>query len=319
MNKEDECEIVKDLAVPYVEDLINSKSKTFVENHIEKCESCKKYYANMNLHRLNEIEDEKKKEEYEIDFLKKIRKKVNFLKITITIIVIIIISIISVLFIKYQNTNKIINKAYDKIQNLKNLDNYILIKQTTDISYERNTKLEAVEKCYYKDGKYKIDRDNYIDYYEDDSYSKINVYKDLKQIDYCTQNYIEMKRGKTFYISEIMGYKNDFPGIAGLYRLTLSIRKDRFNGVECYVIRAGNDKSYNDVWIDKNNYTVLKVVNEDYLKFYRETIYTLIENEVTDSDVDSSILETSEYSDYKKNSVTNKATEEIKNSYTMVN
>ena len=81
----------------------------------------------------------------------------------------------------------------------------------------------------------------------------------------------------------------------------------------------GNKDSYKDVWIDKNTYNVLKVVDATYSKYYRETIYTLIENNVIDEDVDSSILNESKYNGYTRKDVTYNATEEIKNIYEMSN
>ena len=56
---------------------------------------------------------------------------------------------------------------------------------------------------------------------------------------------------------------------------------------------------------------VLRRVEEEKSKYYRETIYTVIENEVKDEDVDSSILETEQYSEYKKIYGTYNATKEI--------
>ena len=53
----------------------------------------------------------------------------------------------------------------------------------------------------------------------------------------------------------------------------------------------------------------------EYSKYYREDIYTLIENEVTDADVDYSVLETDEYKDYVRKDVTNNATKEVKDIY----
>ena len=48
MDKNEECAIVKDLAIPYAENIINLKSKTFVNKHLLTCNDCKKYYNDMN-------------------------------------------------------------------------------------------------------------------------------------------------------------------------------------------------------------------------------------------------------------------------------
>ncbi len=312
MNKNDECDIIKDLAVPYVENLINSKSKTFVEEHLKQCNNCKKYYSDISSNILQETQDEKRKEKCELDFLKKVRRKMNILKITLIGVLIIIGIIILSFFIKYQIVTKIVDDSYDKIEYLKALDNYKLTKKTIDINYTQDVNLETTSTYYYKNGKYKFDfgAGNSIFYYEDNSYNKIHVYNDIKQIDYYTQNFIEHKKGETFNeFSEIISYKE----LPGLLKLALSIRTDRFNGIDCYVIRNGNNNSYREIWIDKETNIVLRRIEENYSKYYRESIYTLIENEVTDEDVDSSILETEQYSEYTKKEVIHNATKEIKN------
>lgn len=317
MNKNDECEIVKDLAIQYVENIINDKSKIFVEQHLSNCDSCKRYYSDISLNIQNEKKNERKNDKFELDFLKKIRRNMNILKITLSIILLIISILVLGIFIKYQNITQLIDKSYERIENIKTLDNYKLIQKTIYIDYENDASNEITTNYYYKDGKYKISYGNTTIYSEDDSNNLIYVYDDLKQIDYCRQNFVAKRKGDIFDVfSEIKSYKNE---LSGLYKLILSKYTDRFNGIDCYVIRMGNDDSYRDVWIDKNTYNVLRVVDATYSKYYRETIYTLAENEVTNEDVNSSILKEATYNDYTKKEVTYNATEEIKNIYEMSN
>ena len=309
MNKNDECDIVKDLAIPYVENLINNKSKLFVDEHLKNCKECKKYYSDISSNILSEAQNEKRKEKHELDFLKKIRKNMNILKITLIAILIIISIIILVFFIKCQIITKAINNAYDKIEYLRTFDNYNLTQKTIEINYKENNTFETTSNYYYKNGKSKLDYDNTTLYYEDDSYNKIYVYHDLKQIDFYTQNFIQYKKGDYLdEFTEIISYKQ----LPGLFKLGLAIRTDSFNDIDCYVIRNGNDENYREVWIDKNTYLVLRRVEKVDSQYYRETIYTLVENQVTDEDVDSSIIETEQYRDYTKKEVTYNATKEIK-------
>lgn len=313
MNKNDECDIVKDLAASYMENIINDKSKIFIKEHLKTCANCKKYYNDINSKILTKNKNEEVQEKYELDFLKKIRKKMNMLKIFLIIIVIIIGVLILSIFTKCQIVGNIVNNSYEKINYLKNLNNYKLIKDTIDINYTENTTYKYQSNYYYKDGKYKFDfnNGNNVFYYKDNSYNKICIYNELKQIDYYTQNFIEYKKGDTFKeYSEIIMYKE-----SGLYKLMLSIRIDKFNDTDCYVIKNGNDKSYREIWIDKDTDLVLRRVEEEYSKYYREDIYTLIEDKVMDSDVDCSIIEKDDYKDYVKKDVTNNATKEVKNIY----
>ena len=43
-----ECDIVKDLMPLYIDDLLSENSKNFVADHINTCESCKKYYQKLS-------------------------------------------------------------------------------------------------------------------------------------------------------------------------------------------------------------------------------------------------------------------------------
>ena len=43
-----ECDIVKDLMPLYIDDVLSENSKIFVKDHIDSCESCKKYYEKLS-------------------------------------------------------------------------------------------------------------------------------------------------------------------------------------------------------------------------------------------------------------------------------
>lgn len=43
-----ECDIAIDLMPLYVDDLLSENSKIFVKNHIDSCESCRKYYEKLS-------------------------------------------------------------------------------------------------------------------------------------------------------------------------------------------------------------------------------------------------------------------------------
>lgn len=43
-----ECDIVKDLMPLYIDDVLSENSKTFVKDHMDSCESCKKYYEKLS-------------------------------------------------------------------------------------------------------------------------------------------------------------------------------------------------------------------------------------------------------------------------------
>lgn len=317
MEKDNECDIVKDLSSQYVEDIVSSNTKTFIENHIENCNNCKKYYEAMKLNILEETKLENQKEYYELDFLKKIRNRITILKSIVYIFIILILLVVGIFLIKYQKINNIINNSYNEIQNMKEISNYKLTTNENYINFKENTSFNVKTEYYYKNGKYKIDSGNAISYYEDNSYNKICIYNDLKQIEYYTQDIVEKQKGSTFNIfTEIITYKKELNGIL---KLALSIKNDRYNGIDCYVIRFGNNNIYRDVWINKNDFKVLRVVEEEYLSYFRETTYTLEIDKTIDQDVDTSILDTNTYKDYKKITFSRNATEEQKQYYEFIN
>ena len=89
MNKE--CEIVKDLLFGYVDGTISKSSEELVEKHIANCKKCKQMLEDISK------EKEQKQEEKEVDYLKKVNKKMK--KKTIAVIVFLAIIIIAIILL----------------------------------------------------------------------------------------------------------------------------------------------------------------------------------------------------------------------------
>ena len=318
MNKND-CYIVKDLSLGYIENVLNINTRKFIEKHLSECSECREYYNSMRANILEDTNfDDRDKDKIEINYLKKIRNHINIFKFILITILICSIVIISFLVMKYYYISNIFDQAYMKTETMKELDNYKLKKRTIKKDFsEAANNFDVTFTYYYKDGKYKIEYgDSSTSYLEDNSYTKICVYDDVKQIEYYTQNFVEERKGEPINIFlKIVNYKN-------LYTefdiLGLSLKEDKFEGKDCYVIRKGDNDSYSDIWIDKDTLTVVRAVSEDKSKNYIEEIYTFSENVVMNEDVDSSILKTEKYKDYKVLNVTNNATEEMKLYYELV-
>ena len=183
-------------------------------------------------------------------------------------------------------------------------DNYKLT--CKEIYSNANTGIrEEYEITYiYKDGKNKEVANYYrngtkvdekIRFIEDYSYNKITVFPMLKQIDYQEQDFIEVRKGNSLagLTSKIVSNQ------AGINNLGVYVVTDDYGGKECWVIKNKRNEGYTHVYIEKETKDILRVV-ECYYSYYRENIYKLEEDVVTDEEVDSSILETPEYSDYTK-------------------
>lgn len=94
-----ECDIVQDLLFSYNDGCLKQGSKEFVEKHLKKCENCAKIYAEMN-----KEEEQTDINPNEIDYLKKIKKKMKKktkIIIAISTVLIILISLNIAVFINY--------------------------------------------------------------------------------------------------------------------------------------------------------------------------------------------------------------------------
>ena len=123
MNKENECEIIKDLAIPFMKKEVNSETKNFIENHLKSCDDCRKYY--------NDIEKEKgisskNKDIIMINKFKRINSHISILRISLILLILLIVIVLSIFYIRNQKVVNLSNNVYNKIDYLKQLNNYKL-------------------------------------------------------------------------------------------------------------------------------------------------------------------------------------------------
>lgn len=140
-----ECDIVQDLLFSYNDGILSETSKELVEEHLKKCDKCKK-----NLEEIKQENDEKNQVK-EIDFFKRIKKNIN--KKNIIILVFFIILTIVILFNVqvYNNYNEIAStmEIYlkDDItdQQIENIKNKI-IEKSDNIELEYVSKESALDR-----------------------------------------------------------------------------------------------------------------------------------------------------------------------------
>lgn len=139
-----ECEIVQDLLFGYNDNTLSNSSKELVEEHLKECQKCKQI--------LNEIENDTKIEnnKSEIDYLKKVRKKLNKKSICIAIITIILSLLIIFNIIVYINYKSVAEemKIYleDNITNEQLVDIENTIKEEdSDVEIIYNSKEQELE------------------------------------------------------------------------------------------------------------------------------------------------------------------------------
>lgn len=90
------CKIVQDLLPTYIENLTDSETNKFIENHIRDCTECENVLKDMNSE-LGETNLQRIYQEREIDYLKKIKRK-NIILMSIAIIT---VSILGFFIYKY--------------------------------------------------------------------------------------------------------------------------------------------------------------------------------------------------------------------------
>ena len=140
-----ECDLVKDLLFSYNDNILSNTSKELVEEHLKKCDECKKI--------LEEIKQDsnEKKQIKEIDFLKGIKKNINKKNIIILIVFIFLILIILFNVQVYKNYNEIASTmeiylkddiTEEQIENIKNK----LIEKCDNIELEYVSKEKALER-----------------------------------------------------------------------------------------------------------------------------------------------------------------------------
>ena len=283
------CNIVKDLSTLYIDNMISPSTKEFIKNHLSTCLECNDYYNNMNSDILNELHSEKRNDDIEFTYLKKINNKITILKIFLTIILSLII--LSILYILIKNTyiNNISSDSSSKIYSVAQSNNYKLIEKSTYKDLSSNSEIKSETIYYYKDGKYKIDSGDTISYLEDDNLNYIIVNNDSKTIEYKTTNFPIQKGNiySTFY--SYLTISN--------FGIGFSIRSDDYDNQDCYVIKKNYENGFIETWINKNNNLIARTV-ESFDYYYEDTTYSFEENASLDSDIDNSILNEEEYKNY---------------------
>ncbi len=139
-----ECEIVQDLIFGYCDGTLNPASKELVEKHLVKCEECKKVYEEIKKDKKIDDADDK----IEIDYLKRVNKKLKRKKIMIvisSICVVLLVVLHIVAFICYYHDHTTIeifmneDISEDGIEKIRNqIENQSEDVQITYVSPEEN-------------------------------------------------------------------------------------------------------------------------------------------------------------------------------------
>ena len=153
------CEIVQDLLFGYSDNILNNASKKLVEDHLKECNECNKLLDDIKK------DTKKKSEKKEIDYLKKIKRKMN-IKSKIILITTILLSILIIfniiIFINYKNyaekveiflLDDITEEQLDEIEKeIKEICNEAEIKYNSKTEALENLKNSLGENAYLLSG-----------------------------------------------------------------------------------------------------------------------------------------------------------------------
>lgn len=257
MEKNKECNIVKDLMPNYIDELLSSESKLFVEEHIGKCSKCKKVFTNMSEKLDEENRNEKNKIDRDIKFAKKYNYKINILKL----IIFVIITILVYLFLR---NAIILIKLSRNAEHYFNLDNYYL----KYYQYDLNT-ITIIE-SYNKEGKYLRKLTSYDKSNSEEIYI-INELFDGKNSNYFYDN------GKETFVAEKNIIPNMMPDSNYLTNdififikncILCNIKSVYCNGVECYRLTNYYSSKLNNndedvyMYVDKQTGMIVRISGE---------------------------------------------------------
>lgn len=248
-----ECDIVKDLLFNYDEGILSDASKEFVENHLKNCDNCKKI--------LDEIKKQNNTSDSlnEIDFLKKIRKKINKRNILLAITsIFLIIIIVGFLIYLASSIRKILitNDLKDKRKEYDNLTNYSYTLETT---YKSGYSI-SVNRYFVKDNEFYAEQKVY---FSNGKESNEHAYCDGSTdffVEVDGQRFISTNRKEDAIIGDMIPDKLTFIGESILPYDIEKIEENSENGKEYYIIttKANNTKYY----IEKDTGITVKIIDD---------------------------------------------------------
>lgn len=281
----EKCLIVRDLLPSYIEDLVCDETKQYIDNHISKCEECKQILDDMRMTNVEENKNTLEAEEAKIRLIKKLKKKKLILKIIGIILLVIFIIALIIFNIKFIPINSVRSKTYNKLQELKKLDNYKITVEEKYIVNSIGENRSATTIYYYKDGKYKEDqsstyKDNKILYYSDENSNIVTLDKKTEIISTSdTASYIQKGEMLENLNYDIQLYSKNLLTKLGMAVVT-ELKEDTYDNKNYYVLSRSYDglKSYDtfisEIWINKETMIVERILNKSKPAFLTNTNQT---------------------------------------------
>ena len=236
------CKVIQDLLPNYIEKLTSNETNEFVDIHIEKCKDCKKSLEIMK----KGIIEENKKQNKQIDYLKRYKRKMTMLK---SLIGIVAVSLVIFLGIKIHQWN-LISKIFDHNVEYDVGNNYKLISRSADGTINELLYKDGIG-CYNANNKGFIWEDSNSKYMiipEDKTYLSLDKSAPpfgIANTDITISSYFLTESGEKVNLFKTIFFNN------------IDIHEEKYGEYQCYVILYEGQK----IWVDKET---LFIIRNDY-------------------------------------------------------
>lgn len=239
-----ECKIIQDLLPNYIENLTTKETKAYIEEHLEKCQSCKQVLERMKQEFNLNIT---KKDNREVKYIKKFNKKINILKLIISLILVVFIiltarKVIIISSLSKNAENTINTSNYHTVTYSYYLEDY---SKTEIFSLGDKKKIITTQRKDNGINKITIFARKNESSSENDKKYIANIYREVKdEKDGKIEKVVNLNQEIEIFVNPQNVTKTENYLQLFVYSILSSVKDTTFNGEECYYI--SNFKSVNN-------------------------------------------------------------------------
>lgn len=239
-----ECKIVQDLLPSYIENLTTKETKVYIEEHLEKCQSCKQVLERMKQEFNLNIT---KKDNREVKYIKKFNKKINILKLIISLILVVFIiltarKVIIISSLSKNAENTINTSNYHTVTYSYYLEDY---SKTEVFSLGNKKKIITTQRKDNGINKITIFARKNESFNENDNKYIANIYREVRdEKDGKIEKVVNLNQEIEIFVNPQNVTKTENYLQLFVYSILSSVKDTTFNGEECYYI--SNFKSVNN-------------------------------------------------------------------------
>ena len=239
-----ECKIIQDLLPNYIENLTTKETKAYIEEHLEKCQSCKQVLERMKQEFNLNIT---KKDNREVKYIKKFNKKINILKLIISLILVVFIiltarKVIIISSLSKNAENTINTSNYHTVTYSYYLEDY---SKTEVFSLGDKKKIITTQRKDNRVNKITIFARKNESFNENDNKYIADIYREVKdEKDGKIEKVVNLNQEIEIFVNPQNVTKTENYLQLFVYSILSSVKDTTFNGEECYYI--SNFKSVNN-------------------------------------------------------------------------